>query len=456
MTSDPEHYFLKLLFSLLNDEGVHYAVMRNYKTLPYSSGGSDLDILVLPDDTERAKEILFHAIKRAGGIAIGCVQTWTFFEVYALGINENRWWGLCVEFYTGVQFKSSVPLIDSSKYDACISKHNGISVFSEHIGNTVGFIKEILAHNDFRADKPQYLESVLHLYTKYYKQYRSLFSPLGQRGLALLPYVLDSSSKAARSLAIRKFRHAVLVSAFVKSPGSFLYKRVAHEFHRVKRYFHPSGTVIVILGVDGVGKSTVINAIKSALDAATHNATFVQHLRPSLLPPLARLKGHTEVPSGPVLDPHGSTPSGIFGSLLRLTWLTLDYVFGYWLRTRLIIAKRPAIVIFDRYSYDMALDPQRFRIGLPGWVAELFVRLAPRPDLIICLHADPEVIVARKQELPLKEIRRQVEALRGFAKIERNAVLISTEGTIEEVRERVLNVIFNFFSNRKKHACQPR
>ena len=291
--TSPEHFFLKTLFSQFNSAGVRYAVLRNYKTLPYSSGGSDLDILVHPDDTERAKAILFHAIKQAGGIAIGSVQTWTFFEVYALGISESRWWGLCIEFYTGVQFKSSVPLIDSSQLDTCISKYNDISVFSEHIGNTIGFIKEILAHNEFRADKPQYLGSVLHLYTEHNNQYRSIFAPLGQRGLALLPNVLESPSKAARSVAIRKFRHAVLVNAFVKSPRSFLYKRVTHEFHRVKRYFHPSGTVIVILGVDGAGKSTVINTIKPVLDAATHNATFVQHLRPSLLPPLARLKGQT-------------------------------------------------------------------------------------------------------------------------------------------------------------------
>ena len=101
----------------------------------------------------------------------------------------------------------------------------------------------------------------------------------------------------------------------------------------------------------------------------------------------------------------------------------------------------------------MALDPRRFRIGLPGLAAGLFARLAPRPDLIICLHADPEVIAARKQELPLEETRRQIEALRAFAKTQPNAVLISTEGSVEEVRERVLGVLFDFFAKRATHGC---
>ncbi len=212
--------------------------------------------------------------------------------------------------------------------------------------------------------------------------------------------------------------------------------------------------MIAILGVDGAGKSAVINSIKPVFDWATHNTTFVLHLRPGLLPPLARLKGKAKAPEGPVFDPHGSAPSGFWGSLLRLIWLILDYILGYWLLIRPKIAKQPAVVIFDRYAYDMALDPRRFRIGLPGWVAALFAWLAPRPDIIICLHADPEVIAARKKELPVEETKRQLEALRAFAKTQPNAVLISTEGSIDEVRERILSALYDFFQKRSAIACK--
>jgi hypothetical protein len=66
--------------------------------------------------------------------------------------------------------------------------------------------------------------------------------------------------------------------------------------------------------------------------------------------------------------------------------------------------------------------------------------------LIICLHGDPEVLAARKKELPLSEVRRQVEALIAFSKKEKKAALVSTESTIDETRDLILEAI--------KSACK--
>jgi thymidylate kinase len=226
---------------------------------------------------------------------------------------------------------------------------------------------------------------------------------------------------------------------------------LSFECSKVNRYVWPSGVVVAILGVDGVGKSTVINGILPVLNEATHNAVSCQHLRPGLLPPLARLKGKTAVPAAPVLDPHGATPSGTLGSLLRLSYLTLDYILGYWFKIRLIIAKQPTVVLYDRYAYDMVIDPRRFRIGVSGRLASLFTRLAPRPHLIICLHAEPEVVAARKEELPLNEIHRQIDALKQFAASQPGAVLVSTNGSPEIVRDRVLQAFMDFLSTRNQN-----
>lgn len=212
------------------------------------------------------------------------------------------------------------------------------------------------------------------------------------------------------------------------------------------------GFVVAILGVDGAGKSTVIDSIKPALYTMTRGEIYIKHLRPGLLPPLARLKGKNAVPIGPVLDPHGSTPSGIFGSFARLIYLLADYVVGYWLLIRPKIANQPAIVLYDRYAYDMALDPRRFRIGLPGGLVYWFAKLAPKPDIIICLHALPKVIVKRKKELPIREIQRQVNELKKFAKNEPNAILISTVAKKKEVRDKILTILMNHFRNKNKRC----
>ena len=219
------------------------------------------------------------------------------------------------------------------------------------------------------------------------------------------------------------------------------------EFYK---YINPPGVFVAVLGVDGVGKSAVIESIRSSLLATTNKTVFIQHLRPGLLPSLARLKGKEEQSLGPVLNPHGSAPSGLFVSLFRLSYLTLDYILGYWLKIRPKIAKEAAVVIYDRYAYDMVLDPRRFRVGLPGRVGDWFSRLAPKPDLLLCLYAPPEVIAARKQELLLEETRRQVKALLDFAQKEPRAVLISTDGSMDEVEERALRALHDFFARREK------
>jgi thymidylate kinase len=216
----------------------------------------------------------------------------------------------------------------------------------------------------------------------------------------------------------------------------------------MKRFLFPSGTVLAVLGVDGAGKSTLIDSIKPALKDATHKAVFYEHLRPNLLPPLARLKGVKTINGGPVIDPHGSAPSGFLGSLFRITYLITDYIAGYWLKIRPLIAKRPAIVIFDRYAYDMAFDQRRFRLNLPSWLVCCFASLAPKPDLIFCLYGAPEVLAARKKELPLAEVTRQVNALKAFAANEPRAIMIDTEQSIEACRDQILQSISAYCSER--------
>jgi thymidylate kinase len=216
----------------------------------------------------------------------------------------------------------------------------------------------------------------------------------------------------------------------------------------------PPGLVIAVLGTDGAGKSTLISAITPTLSAATHGAFVVKHLRPGLLPPLAHLKGGAAQHEGPVTNPHASKPSGTPGSLFRVVYLMADYVLGYWLAVRPKIAKSPAIVLFDRYAYDMALDPRRFRIGLPAWLVSWFTRFAPRPDIILCLNGDPDIIAARKRELPREEVKRQTEALRVFASHEPRAVLVSTDGTVEQARDSILAALWECCARRTKGCLQ--
>lgn len=447
-----EANFLHKLFSDLNSSGIRYAVMRNHLPLPYSSGGSDLDLMVAVEDGARTRILIYKAIEAANGVALGLTEIIGFFKIYAMGHAPGLaypWWGLCIDVNVGLYFKGHPLLTTAVEWPLC--KYRNINVLGDGFSGVLGILKEVLNNGIFpvRYETPARTAA-----REGWVEIETLLAPIGKTALDQLRLLLLAEVPAAKKgFASIQVRRALLRHAFCSQPIAALQQRLCHELNKIRRYLNPPGIVVAILGVDGAGKSTVIDAILPALNAATHNSVFVQHLRPNLLPPLARLKGRSSVPMGPVVEPHGSMPSGLLGSFFRLGYLTLDYIFGYWLKTRPKISKQPTVVIFDRYAYDMALDPRRFRIGLSGKVAGWFAALAPKPDLIFCLHGDPDVICARKRELPIEETRRQVDALRAFAAREPRAVLIATDTGIEETRDLVLQTLCDFLQNR---SCSSR
>ena len=453
MTYAPESFFLQQLFLHLNTTGIRYAVLRNYETLPFSAGGSDLDILVHPDDKKMVQTAVGVAIRKAGGIAIGYAEKKDFFTVGAFGrggADANVWWGLLIDVYVELRYATTAQLVNMNVLSSGFALHNGIHVLPDDLAAALAVLKMLL-HKDQLSTR--YLAGLSNTTLQNWDSLWIDMSPIGRPSFQLLREICmmepGSAAILPKSRALRKM---ILHEAFARAPWIYIYNRLNHSWFKIRRFLRPPSLVISLLGTDGAGKSTVITAIEPVLSAATHGAFIVKHLRPGLLPPLARLKGKQIQQDGPVTDPHGSNPSGWFGSLLRVSYLMADFIMGYWLIVRPKIAKSPTIYLFDRYAYDMALDPRRFRITLPDRVIRWFTRLAPKPDLIFCLYGNPQILAARKQELPLKEVSRQVGALKAFAATETHAILVSTETTVEDTRDQILNAIVKHCQKQTRNA----
>lgn len=443
----PEGPFLHALFQGLNSAKIQYAVMRNYQSLPQSAEGSDLDIIINPVAAKQTKDIIYNAVHSAAGTKIGEVTTTGFFKIYAMGKSmphPDKWWGQRIDVNVGLVF-NGITILDTNKWQSFITTHNSLNVLSDTFAGILGVLKEILNNGNLPS---RYLASARDATHTNWQEIKSALHPMGEHALKLLYELIqnDADDSIIPQLC-SQLRGAVTKHALLTHPHTSLRGRLVAEWSKVKRYCFPPGIVIALTGVDGAGKSTIIDAIKPALAMATHKAIFVQHLRPGLLPPLARFKGKEGKPNITVTAPHNSTPSGFLGSILRLLYLTTDYILGYWILIRPRISKQPAVVIFDRYAYDLLLDPRRFRINLPAPLIKLCLRIIPKPDLTFCLYGDATTIAARKQELSVKETERQINAIKILTDTQKGAYLLSTENTVQETRDALLDQLMDFLTD---------
>lgn len=188
---------------------------------------------------------------------------------------------------------------------------------------------------------------------------------------------------------------------------------------------------IVVEGTDGSGKSYIIEHISPQLKNHFVDGIVYSHLRPHYLPDIAEIfgrrkkreegGGHVEV-----TDPHAGKPSGIITSLFRWSYYMIDYTYGYYKKIWLPYKTKNSIIIFDRYYYDYYIDPIRSKTSLPQWMLEVGEWFIPKPDLILCLGGNPEIIYSRKPETSLQEVTRQTNKLKDFCSKKKNAVWIDT------------------------------
>lgn len=203
-------------------------------------------------------------------------------------------------------------------------------------------------------------------------------------------------------------------------------------------------SIIAFVGTDGSGKTTVMNAVLPELEKSIGAKFIVHHLKPDFLPPLGRFRGVKHEEGYVCTNPHGSKPSGCVGSLIRLVYLTLDYILGYWLKVCPAIRdKSCAGWIFDRYAYDILIDPLRFRIKLPTFLIRCALSIVPKPDIIICLGGDPLIIHARKPETSADEVARQVGLLRHLCDESTRMHWVDTTTTVEQTVDQVCELLIN-------------
>jgi thymidylate kinase len=194
---------------------------------------------------------------------------------------------------------------------------------------------------------------------------------------------------------------------------------------------HHRSIVISFMGVDGSGKSTLIELLRKKLKNKFKKIKYV-HLRPYLI-----LLDKSTVQA----NPHKTKKTWpILLNFIRiLYWLIIYRLFFY------LFANKPRqLIIFDRYADDLMIDPIRYKFNLPNRITKFILNFFPNPSLWIVLNAPIKVLEKRKKELPTKELKKQIRIYLNFAKQRKNSIVINTNNSVQSSLSLIIKKINNF------------
>jgi len=230
--------------------------------------------------------------------------------------------------------------------------------------------------------------------------------------------------------------------AFLKHPWRAFGNWLRHMGRRVRLGCRPEGGLdIVFLGVDGAGKSSVVRVIREQLAGAFARTTGYS-FPPNVLGRLLRR------PEGAPSLPHAAPPRPFLASMTRAVcyWFVHSTV-GYYVTIYPALA-RSTLVLHDRHLVDALVDPRRYRYTGSPQLLRLIWRLVPRPDLVILLDAAPEVLQARKQELPFDEMVRQRAAYLSLVRTMPYGHVVDVARPLQQVVGDVNNIILRHLNAR--------
>jgi len=424
-------HFLRTLFRLLDELAVRYCVLHSWNLLPEKLY-SDLDLAVHPLDKVKLPGV-FEALTQAGYTPIQ--------------------WGNYVTNGHGIYFIwEGDSSIETATLDIIFEHRRAGMILASGEALVCGRIRR----GEFWIAAPE----VEYSYLLAKKAAKAKASP--SQSLRLKELVESLGSERTEELAGRIFQRdlkAQIVEACAKGSIDKEFGRLklklgqvplARQMSRRVRYWaselrrailrtiNPTGILLAILGPDGAGKSTLIEALPDALGAGLRRRR-VFHWRPQAFAQRRNKR--------PVTDPRGQAPRGAVLSIACLSAFFIDYWIGYIFVIRpLLVAS--AIVQFDRYFHDVLVDPLRYRYGGPRWFAAILSRLVPEPDLVILLDAEEHLIRARKAELSLPEIKRQRQAYRSLRFQRARQAYVRTDSGIEATRVASVAAVTDFMKER--------
>jgi thymidylate kinase len=423
------------LFRELHAHGIHFVVLRNYDGLP-DDVGNDLDLLVHPSQRQIAERV---AAAAAHGCGFRLHNRAEGPHVMLYFTHEQTCTQLHVDLFCDVLWRgfillTAVEVLDRRTLGAVFDTPHPVD---EAI---VKLLAAILYQGSLKEKYRIGIAEALHAHRAV--AMTLLARLFGRRAARALLRRVDGGDWGGIAQRAATLRGALVLRQLRRSPAAAIQSVWRNEVVRVvKRLRNPVGMSIALIGPDGSGKSTLARTVSARLSSTwrPESVRYV-HWKPRAL--------GTEAPPGPPnTAPHGMPVRTRGLSLLYFVYHTAGFSAGG-VRRLVVPRLRGHLVLLDRYYYDFFVDQRRFRVDVPPRLVEWGFRFIPKPDLVFCLDVPPDVVQARKAEVPYEETVRQREAFLTLATRLPNGEVIDASRPVDEVATDVVRRILLHMAGR--------
>ena len=430
-------------FQELGKSNIRFFIIRNYEGLPDKNTSKDVDIILKYGTVKAAERILKDVFRRNGLSYFYRVIIEECYVHYA--INKKGDFAIHIDLMNGY-INRGVELFTFEELYSQTIDYNGFRVLNELYNGVMLFI-----YKQFGYKRPQLKDAYkLAIYDVWlrYPDFSSILERMLGKDIypkisACIEHKDFDTMLSYSSIVSQRLRQYSNQTSFVRNQ----YRRIRFITQKVNRIifrYRKYEKSFSVMAPDGTGKTTFLTQLLNRLaflyvDAPNDIKRFhLYHFRPGLFPNLGAVgeKARVMKQDTDFTNPHRAKPAGFFSSLIRITYYWLDYVLGWMYYTRRDV-QYDLYTVYDRYSYDLLVDPRRTRLKLPYWVRRCFVACMPHPKINFFLKASPDVIIKRKAELTHNEITRQVSAYERLS-VRKNIITIDADKCMDEMIDEAL------------------
>lgn len=429
--------FTKLIVSL-NNQKIKYCIIGDYYNLP-ESVGHDIDLWT--NDVTCFRKVLFKAVETTGFKVIIDNRTANGCNVAIYKREDNIIYLMKIDVMVDTAWKSVLTLVDKDMMAGNIMPFKDFYVVNPESEAVMHFLYPMFEWGEIKKDV--YKEDI-HRYCKS-DIFKKCFTTLWGEHMAIEVLTLIENKKWDE---IQKRMTCLKRMALVKSLFKcYTYENVLRTFYYIiRRKFKPSGKVLAFCGLDGAGKTTILDEMNDMFkDLLKSKKVFYGYWRPYVIPEIRELFGKKNSKAGvdkqaqkgvTVKEPERK-PKNIITSFMKLCYFWVDYILASYKYGS--IHERGGMVLFDRHYVDMAVHSQRFEMKLPQWLILFMYRFIPKADYTFFLYCTPDEILKRKQEFTKEEIQEMTDNYIKCGKKIKNFVPVHTNTTLEEEIDEILS-----------------